>query len=350
MSDLSDALRRVRTSGKPVIAYATGYSDDSYQLAAAASEIWLNPLGAVAIAGPGGSNLYYKGLLDKLGVTANVYRVGTYKSAVEPFIRNDMSPEAQGELPGARPRPCSKAGARACSRRGPAAKVDAYHARHAGRRAMRPAATWPRRRSRPGWSTSSATAATFEARLAELGGDDDGEPRRLQADQARNPTSPTGSTPTRSGPIGVVTVAGTIVDGKAPVGTAGGDSIAEAIERGLRDDGLKALVVRVDSPRRIGHRVRADPPGDPGRQGQEAAGRGVDGQCRGIRRLLGRDAGATSSSPSRRPSPDRSACSASCRASRARCKSSGSAPTGSRRRRCRASRTCSRARRPRSAA
>ena len=47
------------------------------------------------IAGPGGSNLYYKGLLDKLGVTANVYRVGTYKSAVEPYIRNDMSPEAK---------------------------------------------------------------------------------------------------------------------------------------------------------------------------------------------------------------------------------------------------------------
>ena len=47
------------------------------------------------IAGPGGSNLYYKGLLDKLGVTANVYRVGTYKAAVEPFTRNDMSPEAR---------------------------------------------------------------------------------------------------------------------------------------------------------------------------------------------------------------------------------------------------------------
>ena len=95
IGDLADAVRRVRSSGKPVIAYSTGYTNDGYQLAAAASEVWLNPLGAVAIAGPGGSNLYYKGLLDKLGVTANVYRVGTYKSAVEPFIRNDMSPEAK---------------------------------------------------------------------------------------------------------------------------------------------------------------------------------------------------------------------------------------------------------------
>ena len=95
MSDLSEAIRRVRSSGKPVVAYAVAYTDDSYQLASAASEVWLNPLGAVLISGPGGSNLYFKGLFDKLGVTANVYRVGTYKSAVEPYIRNDMSPEAR---------------------------------------------------------------------------------------------------------------------------------------------------------------------------------------------------------------------------------------------------------------
>src|SRR5690348_15770903 len=95
IGDLGDAVRRVRAAGKPVIAYGVGYTDDSYALASTASEIWLNPLGGVLIAGPGGSNLYYKGLLDKLGVTANVYRVGTYKSAVEPFIRNDMSPEAR---------------------------------------------------------------------------------------------------------------------------------------------------------------------------------------------------------------------------------------------------------------
>src|SRR5580765_5995971 len=95
VGDLAAAVRRVRDAGKPVVAYGVGYTDDSYALASAASEIWLNPLGGVLISGPGGSNLYFKGLLDKLGVTANVYRVGTYKPAVEPFIRNDMSPEAR---------------------------------------------------------------------------------------------------------------------------------------------------------------------------------------------------------------------------------------------------------------
>ena len=95
IANVGAALDRVRRSGKRVVAYATGYGDDSYQLAAHADEIWLDPLGAVLIAGPGGPNLYYAGLLERLGVTANVYRVGTYKSAVEPYTRNDMSPEAR---------------------------------------------------------------------------------------------------------------------------------------------------------------------------------------------------------------------------------------------------------------
>ena len=57
IGDLAEAVRRVRASGKPVVAYAVGYGDDSYQLASAASEVWLNPLGAVLSAGPGGSNI-----------------------------------------------------------------------------------------------------------------------------------------------------------------------------------------------------------------------------------------------------------------------------------------------------
>jgi len=78
------ALDEVRHTGKPVLAYATGYADEGYQLAAHASEVWLNPIGAVLLAGPGAPHLYYKGLLDKLGVTTHVYRVGKFKSAVEP--------------------------------------------------------------------------------------------------------------------------------------------------------------------------------------------------------------------------------------------------------------------------
>src|SRR6185437_5109600 len=81
VTDVGAALDRFRRSGKRVVAYATGYGDDAYQLAAHADEIWLDPLGAVLIRGPGGANLYYAGLLQRLGITANVYRVGAFKSA-----------------------------------------------------------------------------------------------------------------------------------------------------------------------------------------------------------------------------------------------------------------------------
>ena len=244
IGDLADAVRRVRSSGKPVIAYSTGYTNDGYQLAAAASEVWLNPLGAVAIAGPGGSNLYYKGLLDKLGVTANVYRVGTYKSAVEPFIRNDMSPEAKenylaldrAELDSWR---TSVLQAR------PKAKVDLFLQDMNG--AVKAAG---------GDLAKAALAAglvdrlgdqqAFEARLAELGGESSSDPggyKRIKlssyvADKVEENSK---------GPIGVVTIAGMIVDGKAGLGSAGGDTIANEIEDGVQK-GIKALVVRVDSP------------------------------------------------------------------------------------------------------
>lgn len=245
MSDLSDALRRVRASGKPVVAYAVGYTDDGYQLGAAASEVWLNPLGAVAIAGPGGSNLYFKGLLDKLGVTANVYRVGTYKAAVEPVIRNDMSPEAEENylaLGGA----LLESWRENVLRARPKAKIDAYLKDMPGA-VDAVGGDMAKAALAAGLVDKLADRRAYEARLAELGGDDNDAPggyRQIKlsayiADKVAE---------RRDGPIGVVTVAGTIVDGKAPVGTAGGDSIAAAIEKGLRDGGLKALVVRVDSP------------------------------------------------------------------------------------------------------
>jgi protease IV len=245
MADLSDALRRFRSSGKPVLAYAVGYGDDAYQLGAAASEVWLNPLGGVAIAGPGGSNLYFKGLLDKLGVTANVYRVGTYKAAVEPLIRNDMSPEARENYQ-AFGEALLETWRESVLRARPKAKIDAFMrdmpgAVDAAGGDMAKAAL------AAGLVDRLADRRAYEARLAQLGGEDSDAPggyRRIKLDSYIGEKVKARS----SGPIGVVTVAGTIVDGKAPQGTAGGDSIAKAIEKGLSDGGLKALVVRIDSP------------------------------------------------------------------------------------------------------
>ena len=88
-------LREFRDSGKPVIAIGDSYTQGQYYLASFANKIWLSPQGTVDLHGFATNGLYYKTLLDKLKVTTHVFRVGTYKSAVEPFIRDDMSPAAR---------------------------------------------------------------------------------------------------------------------------------------------------------------------------------------------------------------------------------------------------------------
>jgi len=95
MQYIGKALREFRDSGKPVIAVSDNYSQGQYYLASFANKIWLSPQGTVDLHGFATNGLYYKSLLDKLKVTTHVFRVGTYKSAVEPFIRDDMSPAAR---------------------------------------------------------------------------------------------------------------------------------------------------------------------------------------------------------------------------------------------------------------
>ena len=245
IGDLADAVRRVRAAGKPVVAYGIGYTDESYALAASASEIWLNPLGAVLITGPGGSNLYYKGLLDKLGVTANVYRVGTYKSAVEPYIRNDMSPEAKQNytaLDHAR----LETWRQEVKQARPKANIDLFLTNLNGAVAAA-GGDMAKAAVNAGLVDRIGDRRQFEARLAQLGGGagERGIPYK-QVKLAPYVADVVEKNP--RGPIGVVTIAGMIVDGKAGPGTAGGETIARQIEDGVRNKGVKALVVRVDSP------------------------------------------------------------------------------------------------------
>ena len=245
VGDLANAVRRVRQSGKPVVAYGVGYTNASYALASAASEIWLNPLGGVLIAGPGGSGLYYKGLLDKLGVTANVYRVGTYKAAVEPFIRNDMSPAAK-ENALALDQARLESWKQEIKQARPKANIDLFLGNMNGAIAAA-GGDMAKAAVQAGLVDRIGDRRDFEARLAQLGGGagPNGDPFK-EVKLASYVSDVVPQKPT--GPIGVVTIAGDIVDGKAGPGTAGGDTIADEITDGIRTKGIKALVVRVDSP------------------------------------------------------------------------------------------------------
>lgn len=89
------ALQEFKKSGKPVIAISDNYSQNQYILASYADKIYLHSQGQVELTGLSGQHFYYKSLLDKLDANPHVFRVGTYKSAVEPLLRDDMSEEAR---------------------------------------------------------------------------------------------------------------------------------------------------------------------------------------------------------------------------------------------------------------
>lgn len=246
LANVGDALERVKRTGKPVIAYATAYSDDTYQLAAHASEVWLDPLGGVLIAGRGGPNLYYAGLLERLGITANVYRVGAYKAAVEPFTRTGMSPEAR-EAAQALAESLWENWLEDVKRARPKADLVGYVGAPQDRVAAA-GGDMAQAALRAGLVDRIGDRTEYGRRLAELAGEGaeavPGSFRAVTYDAWLADHPPAAA----AGTIGVLTVAGNIVDGPADIGTAGAETVVENLETGLREHDLKALVVRVDSP------------------------------------------------------------------------------------------------------
>lgn len=246
LSEIGNALGEVRAAGKPVLAYATAYTDGGYRLAANASEIWMNPMGGTLFTGPGGNQLYYKGLLDKLGVNVHVYRVGKFKSFVEPYTRADQSPEA---------REASKALYAALeddwrtqvTKARPKAQVDAFLARP-GQLIAAQGGDMAQANMKAGLVDKLGDHLAFDKRVAQIAGQVSGKAVGTYnsikyADYvAANPL------PTKGPAIGVLTVAGDIVDGLAGPGTAAGDTLSKAVLNGLAKKDLKALVVRIDSP------------------------------------------------------------------------------------------------------
>ena len=243
---VADAVGRVRASGKPVLAYATGYSDSSYLIAANASEIWVNGMGGTLFMGPGGSQLYYKGLIDKLGVNVHVYRVGQFKSAVEPYTLTGQSEPARAAnqaLYGSIFEQWKQNVAKAR----PKAKFDALLTQP-GAVVRAAGGDIAKMNLQAGLVDKLGDRATFGKRVAQIVGADSGKAAgsfkaiKLADWLAANPVGKTGDA------IGVITVAGEIVDGKAGPGIAGGETISKLLREGLAKKNLKALVVRVDSP------------------------------------------------------------------------------------------------------
>ncbi|WP_150003079.1 signal peptide peptidase SppA [Escherichia albertii] len=245
MQYIGKALKEFRDSGKPVYAIGENYSQGQYYLASFANKIWLSPQGVVDLHGFATNGLYYKSLLDKLKVSTHVFRVGTYKSAVEPFIRDDMSPAAReadsrwiGELWQ------NYLNTVAANRQIPAQQV------FPGAQGLLDGLT------KTGGDTAKyaldnklvdalASSAEIEKALTkEFGWSKADKNYRAISyyDYALKTPADTGDS------IGVVFANGAIMDGEETQGNVGGDTTAAQIRDARLDPKVKAIVLRVNSP------------------------------------------------------------------------------------------------------
>ncbi len=242
------SIENFKKNGKQVIAYSDNYNRAQYFLASYADEVYINPVGTVSIDGLVQENLYYKDLLESLEVNPHVFRVGTYKSAVEPFLRNDMSDEAKTNL-----------------RRWLGIMWNNYKQRVAENRNIKEEAVAPNAHT---YLTElkalqgDMTAYVKQRKLingvldrfnldkkltALFGENEDKQPKMVDYDTylASLPDRMSGDTKNK---IAVVNVEGAIIDGETDEENVGGDTIANLLRKAYDDKDVKAVVLRVNSP------------------------------------------------------------------------------------------------------
>lgn len=239
---IGDALAQFRESGKKVVAKGRYYGREDYYLASFADAVYLHPLGEVALPGYGRYDTFYAGALERLKAHVHVFRVGTFKAFVEPFQRQDMSPEAKAANRAIIDAVWQRFVARVAANRG-LPEADVY--RYANEYDQLVAAA--------GGDNALAAKraglvdeihdeeAVAEALRALTGADDDY--RRIALADYLEPAVPH----LFGDAVGVVTATGNIVMGHRPPGAIGAENMADLLADAREDDDIKALVLRVDS-------------------------------------------------------------------------------------------------------
>jgi protease-4 len=245
--ELGAALARFRQAGKKVIAEGDSFDQADYLLASYADEIYLHTMGMVGIRGFGVYTPYLKELLDRLRIDVHVFRVGQYKAAVEPFMRNDMSDAArQNNLGWLQSLWANYTGIVAQNRGLEAAAVHEYADQfddvlervHGD--AAQAALDY-------GLVDQVLTREDMRERIRERLHVDDLDEDLVHFYDYLDNTDRAGGQDDAKDAVAVVVAEGVIVDGEQPPGMAGGDSVAALLREAREDDHVKAVVLRIDS-------------------------------------------------------------------------------------------------------
>lgn len=246
---LAAALEEFKKSGKKIYAIGDYYSQEQYLLAARADEIYLHDKGSVVFVGYAAYDGYVKSFLEKILVTPHVFRVGTFKAAVEPFLRDDMSPEAKeanlaflGSMWTAYKASVEKA-------RGlEAGSIDRF-SNDFNSVLRESAGDLAQAALKSGLVDKLANRIEQKKAMVAAFGEADDDIGYTNVELSTYLANIGAEKDGKAPNVAIVTAAGTIVDGEATPGVAaGGDTVAANLKTALEDDNVKAVVLRIDSP------------------------------------------------------------------------------------------------------
>lgn len=260
LQDLAAALEGFKTTGKKIIALGDQFSQDQYYIAATANEIWLNPQGFMLLDGYGSYKVYFKSALDKLEVSQHIFRVGTFKSAVEPYIRDDMSDAAKeanklwlADLWQQYKNDVAK-------RRGFTVDNFDENIEELLKKFTSANSSFARYALNNQWVDELKSREQMREELIALVGKDEKDQSYSRIGYKNYIAATKSATKQQTDEqnvddvvpvtdkVAIIVAKGNILDGKQKPGTIGGDSTAELLRKARKNDDVKAVVLRVDSP------------------------------------------------------------------------------------------------------
>ncbi|WP_320837884.1 signal peptide peptidase SppA [Zhongshania sp.] len=244
--ELSESINRFRDSGKTVVATASHYNQDQYLLASFADQIFVHNMGGVGIEGFAVIRNYFLDAINKLKIRFHVFKVGSFKSAIEPLLRNDMSDAAKESNKAWLDQLWTVYSDTLIARRGISAEKLDFYVNHIDDVMAKVNGDAAQAALDYGLVDGIVSRPALRSMLIErVGEDKDGAYKHifyrdyLALSQNLRPAKPAG--------VGVIVASGNIVDGSQPAGTIGGDSLASLIRQARRDNDVKAVVLRIDS-------------------------------------------------------------------------------------------------------
>lgn len=243
---IGSALEDFKGQSKALVAHGDYFTQAQYYLASYAQTIYLHPMGQLVLQGYGGNQLYYAQLLEKLGIKVHIFRVGTHKAAVEPYSLTSMSAESRDNNQALVDELWQRFVNQIAINRGLSADEVLSYANNYPQHLLEVNGDTAQLAMRFDLVDELVTPAQLQARLSSLVANNSDRLRTIDFKRYLSATQPEEST--QKNQIGVIVAQGTIDVGEQPRGTIGAQSLNELIREARRDEEIKAVVLRVDSP------------------------------------------------------------------------------------------------------